>query len=56
MHDVPPHLPDTRHPLAQQIDEPKGLIKRPGRSNRMKKGVARGSEIEPREAGRGLRV
>lgn len=56
MHDIPPHDPDTRHPLAQQADESHGRIKRPQRSDRMMKDVPRGSEVERRESGRGHRV
>ncbi|MDE2412685.1 MAG: hypothetical protein KGM18_13015 [Sphingomonadales bacterium] len=56
MHDVPPHSPDTRHPLAQQTDESHGRIKRAQRTDRFMRDVPRGSEVERREAGRGLRI
>jgi hypothetical protein len=56
MHDVPPHSPDDRHPIAQQLDESNGRIKRPQRSDRNMKDVARGSDVERREAGRGVKV
>ncbi|PKB24939.1 hypothetical protein B0I00_0118 [Novosphingobium kunmingense] len=56
MHDIPPHQPDTRHPLAQQADESQGRIKRIQRDNASMRNVPRGSEVERREAGRGHRV
>ena len=56
MHDIAPHSPDTRHPLAQQAGEDKGRIKRPQRSDRTMKDVPRGSDVERRGAGRGVRV
>jgi len=56
MHDTPPGKPDPRHSLAQQADESNGRIKRPQRSDRAMKDVARGSDVERREAGRGTKV
>ena len=56
MHDIQPHEPDTRHPLAQQADEKNGRIKRPQRSDRSMQDVPRGSDVQRRESGCGVKV
>lgn len=52
MHDVPPHTPDDRHPLARQAGEDKGRIKRPQQTDATMAGkdLPRGSEPETRGA------
>ncbi|MFO1256765.1 MAG: hypothetical protein U1E37_14035 [Sphingomonadaceae bacterium] len=55
MHDKPPNPPDDRHPIARQADESHGRIKRPQRSDRSMKDVPRGSDVERRESGRGVK-
>lgn len=46
MHDVPPHQPDDKHPIAQQAAESKGRIKRPQQTDATmaEKDLPRGSE------------
>ncbi len=56
MHDTAPHSPDDRHPIGRQANESHGRIKRPQRSKGSMKDVPRGSDVERREAARGLRV
>jgi len=56
MHDTAPHTPDDRHPIGRQADESNGRIKRPQRGKGSMTNLPRGSEVERREAGRGLRM
>ena len=55
MHDRPPNPPDDRHPIARVADEKHGRVKRRQRRNGSMKNASRGSEVERREAGRGVK-
>ena len=56
MADRNPHSAVETHQLSHQQDESKGRIKRPQRQDRDMQDVARGSEPERRDAGRGRKV